>query len=139
MSNSVAEALDHAGLLGPFLAARFRSRYHDIPPGSGRRTELLHKLAHRYDEILAWKYADPTVGVALEGELRGLGAADQCYCLCVPQELDGREVPLGKALAALYGNGLPVLLVCRPGLLAYFEPEYESGAAKKYILRRPSA
>ena len=30
----------------------------------------------------------------LERELRGLGATARCYCLCSPDELDGREVPL---------------------------------------------
>jgi hypothetical protein len=132
-----AVELDHAGLLRPFLASRFRSRYDAVLPGSPRRTELLSKVCHRYDELLDWRYARPTVGS--ERELRGLGAADRCYCLCGPDEFDGREVPLGEALAALSGRCLPFLLVCRPGVLAYFEPEYESGAGRRYILQRPSA
>jgi hypothetical protein len=48
-------------------------------------------------------------------------------------------VPLAEALAGLAGRGLPVLLVCRPGALAYFEPEYEGGAGQRYVLRRPAA
>jgi hypothetical protein len=100
--------------------------------------ELLHKLCHRYDEVLDWRYARPAGGAALEKELRGLGAAARCYCLCVPEECDGRELPLGEALAALYGSGTPVLLVCRPRSLAYFEPEYERGPARHYLLVRPS-
>jgi hypothetical protein len=136
MAEPVAE-LDHAGLLRPFLASRFRSRYDAIRPGSSRRAELLNKLCHRYDEVLDWRYARPAAGS--ERELRGLGAAARCYCLCVPDELDGREVPLREALARLSGRGLPVLLVCRPGLLAYFEPEYESGPGQRYTLQRPSA
>jgi len=46
---------------------------------------------------------------------------------------------LAEALAALAGRGWPVLLVCRPGVLTYFEPEYESGAGQRYILQRPDA
>ena len=136
MAEAVAE-LDHAGLLRPFLAGRFRSRYDTVRPGSSRRTELLNKLCHRYGEVLDWRYARSADGS--ERELRGLGAAGRCYCLCCPDEFDGREVPLGEALAALTGRGLPVLLVCRPGVLAYFEPEYESGAAHRYTLQPPSA
>jgi hypothetical protein len=127
--------LNHAGLLRPFLASRFRSRYDAVPPGSSRRAELLNKLCHRYDEVLDWRYARSAVGS--ERALLTLGAAARCYCLCGPDEFDGREVPLGEALAALSGRGLPVLLVCRPGVLAYFEPEHESGASQQYILQRP--
>ena len=132
-----ATGLDHAGLLRPFLASHFRSRYEAVPPGSPRRAELLNKLGHRYDEVLDWRRAQPVAGT--ERELRGLGAAARCYCLCGADEFDGREVPLGEALAALSGHGLPVLLVCRPGMLAYFEPEYEGGAGQRYTLQRPSA
>ena len=68
-----------------------------------------------------------------------MGAAAKCYCLCGPAELDGIELALGAALAELSGNGLPVLLICRPKILAYFEPEYESGAGQRYILNRTEA
>lgn len=139
MGERVAGELDHAGLLRPFLASRFRSRYDDVRPGSARRAELLGKLCHDYAAVLDWRYAQPTQDVELVKELRGLGAAARCYCLCTDAELDGREVPLAEAVAALVGRGLPVLLVCRPGVLAYFEPEYESGPGRRYILQRPDA
>ena len=58
MAEAAAE-LDHAGLLRPFLASRFRSRYETVLPGSSRRAELLNKLCHRYDELLDWRYARP--------------------------------------------------------------------------------
>ena len=91
---------DHAGLLRPFLAGRFRSRYATVRPGSRRRAELYNKLCHRYDEVLDWRHAGPVADVGPERVLRGLGAA-WCYCFCAPAEWDGREVPLGEALAAL--------------------------------------
>ena len=138
MGEHGGDALDHAGLLRPFLASRWRSRYDKLRLGSRQRTELNNNLAHRYDEVLDWRYARPAVAAALEQELRRLGAAGVCYCLCDGHELDGREVSLGEALAALRGRG-PVLLVCRPGVLAYFEPEYESGAGRRYIIQRPDA
>jgi hypothetical protein len=138
VTDAVTSELDHSRLLRPFLARRFRSRYADIPPGSARRAELLDKLCHRYAEVLDWRHARPTPAAALEGELRALGAGRRCYCYCAPPEFDGREVPLAEALAALCGYGLPVLLVCHPGSLAYFEPEYESGAGKRFIICRPS-
>jgi hypothetical protein len=138
VAERAVEELDHAALLGPFLVTRWRSRYDSVRPGSRRRAELFNKLCHEYAEVLDWRYARPA-GAAPEKELRQLGAEPRCYCLCGPDELDGREVPLGEALAALSGRGLPVLLVCRPGVLAYFEPEHEGGAGKRFILQRPEA
>lgn len=138
MKESETEKLDHAGLLWPFLASRFRSRYDDVRPGSARRFELYRKLCHRYDEVLDWRYARPTSGIALERELREIGAPTRCSCFCTPEEWHGREAPLAEAISALYGHGLPVLLVCRPGQLAYFEPEYVSGSGERYVLQRSS-
>jgi hypothetical protein len=69
MDERVGEELDHAGLLRPFLASRWRSRYDTLRPGSRRRTELNNKLAHRYDEVLDWRYARPAVAAAPEQEL----------------------------------------------------------------------
>lgn len=138
MAEEVAK-LDHAGLLRPFLASRLRSRFDAIPPGTARRVELFNKLCHRYEEVLDWRHARPATGTGLERELRRLGAADRCYCLCGIDEFDGRHVPLSEALKALCGHGMPMLLVCRPGALAYFEPEYESGPSQRFILHRPPA
>jgi hypothetical protein len=128
---------DHASLLRPFLAPRWRPRYDSIRPGSARRSEVYNKLCHYYADVLDWRYARPTPGGDLEKELRRFGPAAFCYCLCGPEEFDGREVPLAEALAALVGRGLPVLLVCRPGALAYFEPEYVSGAGQRFIHQPP--
>jgi hypothetical protein len=138
MAENAANEPDHAALLRPFLARQYRARYEAVRPGSRRRVELLNKLCHRYEEVLDWRLARPAEGVALDKELRALGAAVRCYCLCGPGELDGRELPLAEALAALSGRGLPVLLVCRQGALAYFEPEYERGPGLRYILQRPT-
>lgn len=134
--NENAEEPDHAGLLRPFLASRFRGRYDNVRPESDRRTELFNKLCHRFTEVLDWRYARQVASP--EEELRSLGAPSRCYCLCAPKEMDGRMVPLTEALT-LVGSGLPLLLVCRPGSLAYFEPEYERGPGQRYILQLPGA
>jgi hypothetical protein len=139
VAERTGEELDHAGLIRPFLASRWRSRYDSVRPGSARRSELFNKLCHQYAEVLDWGYARPAGSAEPEKDLRRLGAAAACYCLCGPDELDGSEVPLAEALAALSGRGLPVLLVCRPGVLAYFEPEHAGGASKRFILQRPDA
>jgi hypothetical protein len=128
--------IDHARLLRPFLARRYRSRYESVDPGSARRIELYNKLCHRYEEVLDWRYARMAPATGLNEELRRLGVI-RCYCLCASDEFDGREVLLDEAMEALSGRGLPVLLVCRPGALGYFEPEYEGGQGLRYTIHLP--
>jgi hypothetical protein len=122
---------EHAARLRPFLTERFE----DLSLGSKNRTRLLNRLCHRYEDVLNWKLARPNpdhTPEAIGKRLAALGATSTCYVLCMPDEWDGREVPLTDALTALVGNGLPALLVC--GSVAYFEPEYESGPAKRFLL-----
>ncbi|MGH7169619.1 MAG: hypothetical protein ACRELF_09725 [Gemmataceae bacterium] len=128
--------VDHAALIRPFLINRWRSRYDSIAPRSRRRAELYGKLCHGYEQVLDWRNARPTAAISLVSELRQSGATDTCYCFCAPPELDGRVLPLIEAIAVLYGHGLPVLLVCKPGSLGYFEPEYVSGAGLRFVLQR---
>ena len=49
--------------------------------------------------------------------------------------LDGLDVPLEDAIAAIVGSGYSALVSCVPGRLAYFEDE---GPDQKYILERAS-
>jgi hypothetical protein len=134
----LTQSPDHAGLLQPFLSSRFRARFNAIPPGSASRTKLFNKLCHNYQDVLDWRQARPTASTELLKDLKELGAAAQCYCFCGPEEFDGREIPLAEALAALVGQGLPVLLICVPEMLAYFEPEHEEGSARRYIFQYPA-
>ena len=128
---------EHATRVRPFLSNYERARLDGLSPGSKKRVKLLHRLCHGYEEALDWRLASGVVPgtpaeVARRMEARGAGST--CYVLCNVDEWDGREVPLIDALAALAGGGLPVLLVSGP--VAYFEPEYVAGPAKRFILQR---
>jgi len=108
--------------------------------GSPRgRTKVIAALAH--DFYLDSRYATRVAGGdsnphSIEKLLRGLGAPDLCYCLSENQELDAREMPLGKALSSTVGYGMGTLISCVPGVLAYYESE-ERG--ERYVLRRVAA
>jgi hypothetical protein len=51
-------------------------------------------------------------------------------------DLDGREVPLFEALSAVVWSGVPCIVICRPGQLAYFQAEQEVGPPPRYVLER---
>jgi hypothetical protein len=133
--------VDHAGLLRPFLNREMRARFTDLDPGTKQRTRLFNRLCHDWETTLDWRTAQPIPATEQTVEsivplLRKLGAGKTCYALCASDEWDGLQAPLVEALRGLVGNGLPVLLVCVPGSLAYFEPEYVSGAGRRYCLHR---
>jgi hypothetical protein len=135
--------VDHAGLIRPFLSRGARARFTDIDPGSKKRTRLLSRLCHDYESTLDWRTAQLIAPAEQTAELiapllKKRGAGKTCYVLCCSKEWDGLQASLADALGALVGNGLPVLLICVPGALAYFEPEYAGGAGQRFILQQPA-
>ena len=132
--------VDHAGWIRPFLSRGARARFTDLDPGTKRRTRLFSRLCHDYESTLDWRGAHPIPPAEQTVEqiaplLSKLGAGKTCYVLCFSKEWDGLHVPLEEALGELVGNG-PVLLICVSVALAYFEPEYNFGAGRRFILRR---
>lgn len=133
--------VDHAALIRPFLSRGARARFDKIDPGTKKRSRLIHRLCHEYESTLDWRAAQliPPAEQSVEliaPLLRKLGAGRTCYVLCSAHEWDGLQLPLADALGELVGNGGPVLLICAPNALAYFEPEYVSGAGQRFILQR---
>jgi hypothetical protein len=134
---------EHLAGIQRFLSRDSRARFEEFPVGSRLRSRLLNRLCHGYESILDWRIAQPIASAEQSPEavwelLRARGAGRTCYALCTKSEWDGREVPLDEALRALMGNGLPVLLSCVPGMLGYFEPEYEAGAGRRFVLQATS-
>ena len=134
--------MDHAALIRPFLSRGARARFTDIDPGTSKRARLLNRLCHDYESTLEWRIAQPIPAAeqtaeSIASRLRKLGAERTCYVLCASEQRDGAQAPLVEVLRELVGNGLPVLLVCVPDALAYFEPEYERGAGQRFLLQRP--
>jgi hypothetical protein len=128
---------EHAARIRPFLSKYERARADDLAPGSKRRLKLVHRLCHRFTEALDWRLVQPIAAASQSPEgiarqLRTAGAESTCYVLCADGHWDGTEVPLLEALTALVGVCSPVLLIC--GRVAYFEPEYEAGEGRRYLL-----
>ena len=105
--------------------------------GEKRRPDVRALLDHavsldpRFSDRLPGSEAFPG---AVEQILRKRGAPSACYVLCANSELDGRELPLRRALEAIIGNGNGAFVSCIPGRLGIFE--YED-MRSSYLLDRP--
>lgn len=55
--------------------------------------------------------------------LRSKGAGDLCYAISEDDELNGKELELDGALAAVAGRGMGTFLSCVKGMLDYFVDE----------------
>ena len=77
---------------------------------------LDRRYAHRLD-------GDQASVASVEQALRRHGATDTCYVISAANELDGREMPLSKAVEAISGSSSGGFISCLPGRLGYFEYE----------------
>jgi hypothetical protein len=105
-----------------------------------RRKKFLDELGHfrwidrRFASPVKWK-VDPNIGLwqrhqqglgNLVGLLKARGAGETCWIISEISQIDGQELELEAALAAVVGKGMGSFLSCVPGKLAYFEDEDES-------------
>ena len=106
-----------------------------------KRGRFLSKLCHDYDSVLDTRYLKQitqpnsdfeTILELLEQE----GASDTCYAISANDEIDGETLQLSDALEKAVGFGLPTILICIPGKLAYFEAEQMAGPPPRYLLKK---
>jgi hypothetical protein len=71
--------------------------------------------------------------VAIERLLRDEGASGQCWVISEDDQIDEQTLPLAAALERVVGSGRAALLICKRGILAYYEGE-EPG--DRYLLKR---
>ncbi|MBD7943447.1 hypothetical protein H9650_04890 [Psychrobacillus sp. Sa2BUA9] len=73
----------------------------------------------------------------IEKLLKKQGAGNLCYVITSAEsDVDGKELPLIKALEDLIWSGLPFIISCIPNKLAYYQGEQAYGSPEKYILKR---
>ena len=93
----------------------------------------LKYLDSRFVTRLEPPNSDPAAILRL---LEARGATKSCYAISSNNQIDGRILPLAEALLAAVGFGMPSILSCRPGLLAYIETEQEAGPPDRFIVSR---
>lgn len=106
-----------------------------------RRKNAIGRLSHNWKNMLNEKYMmevqKPNSDFIQIAELlKKHGAEDICYSISFCEEIDGKYLPLLKALESAVGFGLPSIISCKPGELAYFESEQEYAAPPRLILKR---
>lgn len=107
-----------------------------------KRHHALNRLCHQYTKLLREKYmveipppnSDPTDIYEL---LKRNGAEKMCYSLSYNVDIDGKKLPLHEALEHAVGFGMPSIISCIPGQLAYFEAEQGFGSPPRFLLKRP--
>src|SRR5947209_1176353 len=104
-----------------------------------RRPRFLQRFCHESLTCLDTRFvttieppnSDPAHILRL---LNGKGAEKSCYAISMSDQLDGQFLPLADALSVAVGFGLPTILSCRPGILAYIETEQVAGPPDRLIV-----
>lgn len=127
-------------IVNAFVERFYRERVL-IELSSKKRNAALWRLFHEYKRILTRKYLFeiPRPGSDAEAMaelLQSNGAGGYCYVISMKPGIDGMEMPLLAACRELVGYGLPCIISCIPGELAYFEPEQDFGPLPKFLLKR---
>ena len=118
---------------------RERAQFELLSPK--RRGSFLSRLCHTYSDMFDMRYLKavslPNSDYqAILHALIAKHAPKRCYVISRITELDGQYVDLPSALERIVGFGLPSIIICRPGILCYFEAEQESGPPPRYVLER---
>jgi hypothetical protein len=106
-----------------------------------KRRDAINRLNHKYSATLRKEFMieipRPNSNPEKIAEiLKKHGAGDFCYSISWCEELDGKELPLLTALEKAVGFGMPSIVSCIPGKLAYFEAEQDFGATPRFMLKR---
>ncbi|CEG21422.1 hypothetical protein BN1080_00332 [Planococcus massiliensis] len=107
-----------------------------------KRDQALNRLCHQYERMLKRKYmieipppnSDPESIYRL---LKAEGAEKAVYSLSYNEKIDGKEMPLLEAIEQAVGFGMPSIISCIPGELAYFEAEQGFGPPPRFLLKHP--
>ena len=140
--------LHGSAFVDAFVEKSYRDRLHlelqwrNVPT---RRIERRGRFLGRFNHD-ALKYLDSRFVVPIEPPnsdpsvirqvLVRMGAPDTCCAISSADAIDDRILPLSEALAVAVGFGMPTILSCVPGRLAYLETEQVVGPPDRYVLIR---
>jgi hypothetical protein len=124
-----------------FFSKRIQDRVIFELSSKKKRMEALSRLCHNYENTLVPEYMVeiPSPNSDYQGIvslLKKLGASNECYVISWDPETDGRHLPLNEALKKIVGYGMPSIVSCVEGEIAYFEAEQEVGSPPRYLLKR---
>jgi hypothetical protein len=131
------EREEHERGLSRFLVGEWRARFRESLAPAKRRDTLRSQLPHLTH--LDPRFATPAPAesaLELGAQLREKGAGDMCFVLSEDPVLDGRELSIDEALAAIVDGGShhATFVSCVPGQLAYF---HDAEPGNRYLLELP--
>jgi hypothetical protein len=126
----------HENGLALFVIPAKRARFRESLGSPRRRKKLLGQLDH-FDHLDEKWATEAPLGSPddVAANLRSRGAPETCHVVSSDEDLDGRELPLLAALAAIEQGYSGTFVSCVPGRLAYFRSEPPS---RGLILQRPA-
>ncbi|AOH57460.1 hypothetical protein ABE28_024235 (plasmid) [Peribacillus muralis] len=124
-----------------FFAKRIQDRVIFELSSEKKRVEALNRLCHNYGKTLLPEYMIeiPTPNSdyqEIATLLKKHGAPNHCYVISWNEEIDGKTLFLNEALKKVVGFGMPSIVSCIEGSLAYFEAEQEVGSPSRFLLKR---
>jgi hypothetical protein len=103
---------------------------------------FLGRFCHEAESLLDLRYARKLTEPVRDYKqivdiLRASGAGRKCFAFSHCKDIDCQILDLADALSQAVGHGLPSIISCLPGELAYLETEQVAGPPDRYILHRP--
>ena len=128
-------------LVKAFFEKRLQGRVLYELSSPKKRQDALSRLCHNYATTLRKQYLIEVPQAnfnkeALANLLRKYGPIKQCYVISWDENIDGKEMSLSSALEHIVGLGMPSIVSCISGKLAYFESEQGFGPPPRYILNK---
>jgi len=122
---------DEAATIAAFIAPSSRARWL-AKLASAQRRSFLDRLNHCPD--LDERHAGPLPSCAdVVAVLRSHGAPASCRVISDNVAIDGRELPLNRAVEEAESAGFGTIICCVPGRLAYF---YDERGLRRFLLER---
>jgi hypothetical protein len=126
----MSEQTEHEeALVRAFILPVRQSRYLELLLNPKRRKDVTKLLAHF--KHLDMRYAVPIpsthhLAPGIISLLKAKVAGNICHLVSEDDDLDGRQMTLEQAFAAIFGTGIGTFLSCIKGRLGYFEDEEEN-------------
>lgn len=124
-----------------FFNKRIQQRVLFELSSSKKRGDAIGRLNHKYLDTLRNEFmieipkpnSDPD---EIEKLMKEQGAGKKCYVMSSDSEMDGKEFSLTTAIEELIWYGMPSIISCIHGKLAYFQAEQSFGPPPRFILKR---
>jgi len=129
------QAVSEAEMIGAFLRKGREERWEQVFARPKGRKKFLERLYHENDISPECMIPIPHLERFAEivyQKLRTLGAPDVCHVFSASSKIDGKDLPLLKALQEVADLTPGTIISCVPGKLAYYLSEERNG---QYLLK----